>query len=207
MSYELLNVIGVLGTFIVIAATAVAAIVQLRHLAGSNRISMLNELRQTYESEQSQAARSFVRAKITEHLNDKTFRHQLHNPAERTAENRAAVTKMGTVANVYEGMGALVKAGMIEPRLVFELWGSAIVADWTMLAPYMAMMRARKGNQIFQHFEYLTVLAQDWLAAHPDGTYPKGMRRIVLKDEWLEAASTSNGSTSATPDQVTNSTT
>jgi Domain of unknown function (DUF4760) len=186
MTLELLNTIGELGTFVVIAATAIAAIVQLRHLARSNRISVLNELRQTYESEQFQAARSFVRVKISQHLNDRSFRHQLHNPSERTDETRAAVTKMGTVANVYEGMGALVKAGMIDQRLVFELWGSAVVADWTMLAPYTAMMRVRKGRQIFEHFEYLTVLAQDWLAAHPDGTYPKGMRRIDLKDEWIE---------------------
>ena len=61
MSYELLNVIGVLGTFVVIAATAVAAIVQLRHLAGSNRISVLNEMRQTYESEQFPGG-AFVRS-------------------------------------------------------------------------------------------------------------------------------------------------
>jgi hypothetical protein len=187
MSFEMLNTIGVIGTLLVISATAVAAIVQLRHMSGGNQISVLNELRQTYENAHFQAARSFVRAEISGHLNDKDFRRQLHNPAERSTENRAAVTKMGTVANVYEGMGALVKAGMIAPRLVFELWGSSIAADWDMLAPYMAMMRARKGRQIFEHFEYLTVLAQDWLAAHPDGSYPKGMRRIDLKDEWLDA--------------------
>ncbi len=192
MSYELLNAIGTIGTFLVITATAIAAIIQLRHLANNNQISVLNELRQTYENEHFQAARSFARSEITAHINDKSFRHQLHNPAERTAENRAAVTKMGTVANVYEGMGALVRTRMIDPRLVFQLWGSGIAADWAMLAPYTAMMRARKGRQIFEHFEYLTVLAQDWLAAHPDGTYPKGMRRIELKDEWLETAITSS---------------
>jgi hypothetical protein len=196
LSYELLNTIATIGTFLVIAATAVAAIIQLRHLSGSNQISVLNELRQTYENAQFQEARSFVRGQITAHINDKSFRHQLHNPAERTPENRAAVTKMGTVANVYEGMGALVRTGMIDPRLVFQLWGSGIVADWAMLAPYTAMMRGRKGRQIFEHFEYLTVLAQDWLAANPDGSYPKGMRRIELKDEWLEAA-TGEGAISA----------
>jgi len=30
-------------------------------------------------------------------------------------------------------------------------------------------------------------LAQDWLAAHPRGAYPAGVRRITEKDEWLEA--------------------
>ncbi|MFZ0031121.1 MAG: hypothetical protein WAK84_04530 [Candidatus Cybelea sp.] len=31
------------------------------------------------------------------------------------------------------------------------------------------------------------MLAQDWIAARPKGTYPAGVRRIDLKDEWLEA--------------------
>lgn len=38
-----------------------------------------------------------------------------------------------------------------------------------------------------ENFEYLTVLSQDWDAAHPNGSYPSGVRRIDLKDDWLEA--------------------
>lgn len=36
MSLELVNTFATLGTFLVIAATATAAIVQLRHARGSN---------------------------------------------------------------------------------------------------------------------------------------------------------------------------
>jgi hypothetical protein len=33
----------------------------------------------------------------------------------------------------------------------------------------------------------MAVLSKDWSAAHPKGAYPAGVRRIGLKDEWLEA--------------------
>jgi hypothetical protein len=53
--------------------------------------------------------------------------------------------------------------------------------------PLTVIARRRAGDVIWEHFEYLTVLAQDWAAAHPKGTYPAGTRRIELKDERVEA--------------------
>jgi len=50
MTLQLVNTIAMLGTFLVIGATAVAAIVQLRHARCSNHIAALNELRETIES-------------------------------------------------------------------------------------------------------------------------------------------------------------
>ena len=47
MSLELANTLATLGTFVVIAATAIAAILQLRHARTSNQIAALNELRET----------------------------------------------------------------------------------------------------------------------------------------------------------------
>jgi hypothetical protein len=31
------------------------------------------------------------------------------------------------------------------------------------------------------------VLSEEWIAAHPNGDYPAGVRRTGLKDKWLEA--------------------
>jgi hypothetical protein len=50
MSFELVNTLATFGTFVVIAATAIAAVVQLRHARSSNQIAALNELRETMES-------------------------------------------------------------------------------------------------------------------------------------------------------------
>jgi hypothetical protein len=46
MSLQLVNTLATFGTFVVIAATAIAAIVQLRHARSSNHIAALNELRE-----------------------------------------------------------------------------------------------------------------------------------------------------------------
>ena len=51
MSVELLSTLASVGTFIVIGATAIAAIIQLRHMRGSNQIIALTECRETLESE------------------------------------------------------------------------------------------------------------------------------------------------------------
>jgi len=56
MSLELWNTLATFGTFLVIAATATAAIYQLRHKRGGNQIAVLGELRA------SQGTPEYVRA-------------------------------------------------------------------------------------------------------------------------------------------------
>jgi len=56
MSLELVNTAATLGTFVVIAATAVTAVIALRHARSSNQIAALNELRAGRQTE------SFVNA-------------------------------------------------------------------------------------------------------------------------------------------------
>jgi hypothetical protein len=46
MSLEVVNTLATFGTFVVIAATAIAALVQLRHARSSNQIEALAEMRQ-----------------------------------------------------------------------------------------------------------------------------------------------------------------
>ncbi len=108
-------------------------------------------------------------------------------PSARTDETRALNAKINAIGNFYEGIGALVTAGLVERELVLQIWGDNVVTAWEKLAPVAAMARRGKGDVLRENFEYLTVLSQDWAAAHPKGTYPAGVRRVTLKDEWLEA--------------------
>jgi hypothetical protein len=43
------------------------------------------------------------------------------------------------------------------------------------------------GESIWENFELLTVMSEDFGAAHPAGTYPRGVRRKEIKDEFFEA--------------------
>jgi Domain of unknown function (DUF4760) len=186
MSLELVNTLATFGTFLVIAATAIAAIVQLRHARSSNHIAALNELRETMETPEFQAAQHFVQGDLSKKLQDPAFRYQSDAPAARTDENRPLVAKIDAIGNFYEGMGVLVKTGLVDQELVLQMFSDQVIGAWTRLSPIAAISR-RRVDAVWENFEYLTVLAQDWLNAHPKGTYPAGVRRIALDDEWLEA--------------------
>jgi hypothetical protein len=187
MSLELVNTLATLGTFIVIAATAIAAIVQLRHARSSNQIAALNELRETMESPAFQDGRHFLVAELPVKLRDPAFRYQIAERSARTDENRPLFANMLAMGNYYEGLGVLVKGGLIDRGLALTMWSGTVIEAWEQLAPVAAISRRRLGDVLWENFEYVTVLSQDWLATHQNGTYPTGTRRIVLKDEWVEA--------------------
>jgi hypothetical protein len=187
MSLELVNTLATFGTFLVIAATAIAAIVQLGHARSSNQITALNELRETMETPEFQAAQQFVMADLSAKMRDPIFRHQYFDRSARTDENWPLFGKINRVGNFFETMGTLIKTGMIDRNLALDVWSGTIAQAWGMLAPVTAIARRREGEGLWENFEYVTVLAQDWLAAHPDGSYPVGVRRIELKDDWLGA--------------------
>lgn len=187
MSLSLVNTLATLGTFVVIAATAIAALVQLRHARGSNQIAALNELREFAESPDFQAANVFIRGELTTKMQDPEFRHQIEVPSVRTDDGRRFIAQAHSVGNFYEDIGVLVRAGLIDQELVNRIWSDLITTVWQCLAPYTAIARRRLGDVVWENFEYLAVISQDWLAAHPHGTYPAGTRRMELKDEWFEA--------------------
>ncbi len=187
MSLELINTFVTFGTFVVIAATAIAAIVQLRHARSSNHIAALNELRETTEVPDFQAALYFVQGELSAKLQDPAFRYQIATRSARTDETRPLFAKINAIGNYYENLGVLVKTGLIDKEPVLQLWSGIVAQSWENLAPIAAIARRGRGDLVWENFEYLAVLACDWAAAHPKGTYPSGVRRIGLKDEWLDA--------------------
>jgi Domain of unknown function (DUF4760) len=187
MSLEVINTLATFGTFVVIAATAIAAIVQLRHARSSNHIAALNELRETQETARFHAAQQFVQAQLSAKLEDPAFRYQLATPSARTEETRESFAMIRAMGNYYESMGVLVKTGLVDKELVSQIWASNIVAAWNDLVQVGAIVRRKAGDGLWENFEYLTVQSRTWLDAHPKGTYPAGVPRIEVKDEWLDA--------------------
>lgn len=76
MSLELWTTIASVGTFLVITATAVAAVIQLYHIRSSNQIAILTEFREAIEKPEFSAALDFVRG-LDDKLKDPAFRTQL----------------------------------------------------------------------------------------------------------------------------------
>ena len=58
---------------------------------------------------------------------------------------------------------------------------------WQMLAPTIAIMRRRRGKQLYCSFEYVAARARLWNQRYPDGYTPKGFVRSPIADIWREA--------------------
>jgi hypothetical protein len=188
MSLELVNTLATFGTFLVIAGTAIAAIVQLRHARSSNQIEALAELNEGRDTPEMQTAQRFVRHDLGEKLKDPAFRYQLAHREGMTPENQLLMNEIGRVGNFYESMGILVKNGLADKDLVLDHFSGQALSNWNWLVPVVAILRQSLGNNsIWENFEYLTVLSEDWGAMHPNGTYPPGVRRIELDYPWLDA--------------------
>ena len=187
MTLELLNSLATLGTFLVISATAIAAIVQLRHARGSNQIALLTEFRDAIHTAQFLDAQVFVETELRNALEDPALRHQLLNRSARTTQGQLLITKINTIGNHYETMGQFVKSGLVDRNFVLETWFDHITSYWEKLAPVAAIFRRNQGNSVWENFEYLAVLSQDWDASHPHGSYPKRVRRLELPDDYKYA--------------------
>lgn len=176
MSLELLNTAATLGTLVVIAATAIAALIQLRHMRGSNQIVALTECRETLESPSFRDAQRFVSFELPERLKDPEEILRIAQPQSQFQDEYQAID---TVANFFENLGVFVKNGIIDSRLACDTWAHVVLRNWNALLPIITFVRDDLGAPaIWENFEYLTVIAQRFANENPTGTYPKSMPRM-----------------------------
>ncbi len=184
MSPEWLTAIGTLGTFVVIAASAVAALMQLRHMRSSNQILALNELRETIESADFQEAQRFVNHDLPKLFEDPENRRKLVTPGPIPNE----FEPMRMVANFFESFGAMVKRKIIDADIACDLWGFVIERTWERISPWIISRReASNLPSLYENFEYLTVMTELWNEKYPAGIYPPNLRRMPGGEAWPEA--------------------
>jgi len=111
MSLELWNTLATFGTFLVIAATAIAAIYQLRHMRGGNQIAVLGELRASQGTPEYVRVLHFVYSELASKMQDPAFRYQLANRTARTAENNEQISYAELIGDSYEMMVYSQKPG------------------------------------------------------------------------------------------------
>jgi hypothetical protein len=54
---------------------------------------------------------------------------------------------------------------------------------WRALEPIITIQRKRSGIASWENFEYIAVRAQQWIASHPNGAYPRGLPRMAEMPE------------------------
>jgi hypothetical protein len=179
MSFEFVNAVAQVVTLLVITATAAAAIVQLRHVRTGNQIALLSKLHDSLQSPDFVEARRFVEHELPPILRDPEKRALLQHGRAAPSDVRLAIM----LGNFYENIGMFVRLKIVDRETVCELWNGLIAEAWSGLAPMLALLRTDSHNfDVWENFEYLAMLVEDWQAQHPAGTYPRGARRLTLPD-------------------------
>lgn len=183
MSLELWSAVASVGTFIVIGATAIAGIVQLRHLRSANQVAALQMFAAAFEGTELRDAFQFVRTELAKRLEDPEFRREL-----RAGETDRIKHPEITISNFFDQWGAYYRNGVIDRRTFMQVNCGVVIGFWRLLEPAIALLAdPKKGNTSFQQFEYLTIQARRWDEHHPEGDFPKAEQRIALVDKWREA--------------------
>ncbi|HET9343853.1 MAG TPA: hypothetical protein VFO25_13155 [Candidatus Eremiobacteraceae bacterium] len=191
MSLEFLNSIAPILTIVIVAATAIAALVQLKHMRAGNQISALLAIGEELSTEKYADAADLVRHKLAAAMEDPVYREYeialtLNRPAPAVDQSYVEIRRASVlVGNAYEQLGILVKSGIVDRDMLLDRYNWLILLQWRRLEGVTALSRAAMGNTMaWENFEYLAVLSEDYLAKHRGGTYPRGVRRMPLANRW-----------------------
>ena len=174
MSLELLNTIASIGTFAVIGATAIAAVIQLRHLRANNQLEGLLSVLARVEDSNFNRWVTTAQRQLPQMLADPAYRQSL---IDGTFDRDVAWLNL---ANSYDWVGSLVKNRLIPADAFLDVYSYRVMQAWKIIEPAAAVIRPVVSDAVWENFEYLYVKAEDWTKLHQHGTYPKHLRRLKL---------------------------
>ena len=184
MPLELLNAVAAVGTFVVIAASAIAALVQLRHMRGSNQIVALTEFRETMESREISEAQRFVSYELPKRIKDPEERRKM-----TALPFSGDYERIATIANLFEGLGEFVRLGIIDRDIACDMWAYVVLRNWNALLPLTTYLRHTIGApQLWENFEYLAVISERYMKSHPKGSFPPDMPRMPEDRSLIDAS-------------------
>jgi len=180
MNLEVLSTVSSIGTFVVIGATAIAALIQLRHMRDSNQLTGLLDVLSRVEDPMFNEYTDRAKAVIKERLPEPEYRKAIVSGDFERLDNPWL-----NMANSYEWVGSLVKHRLIPEEPFMDVYSSRIQTAWSILEPVIAIRRRSGDPSLWENFEYLVVRARHWEKQFPAGAYPKGIERLNIRDAWL----------------------
>ena len=182
MSAEWLAAWAAVATFVVIAASAFAALVQLKHIRAGNQLAGLLKFIELLQDPGNRELLNFVRRDLALRMQDPEFVASLDDvPLDRRKHPEVYVCQL------YEHIGSYVRAGLIdEHNFLLAAWYD-VTLYWGLLEPIVAAGRRRRPH-IFENFEWLAARAQRWVDEHPAGNYPRDVPRMAGSQPGMEVA-------------------
>lgn len=180
-STEINGAIG-LATFLVITITAVAAVIQLRHLRRANELEGLLSVLARVEDMGFQSWNDETRRLVAEQMPDPAYRRSILEGTFERSNNPWL-----QLVNSYEWLGSLVRRGLIPEDPIMDVYSGRIISAWKSVESIIAVARRRPENaSLLENFEYLYVRSTRYLSHNPS-TYPAHMPRAEIHDTWAEA--------------------
>lgn len=174
MSLELLNALASFGTFIVIGATAVAAIIQLRHMRASNQLEGLLSVLARVEDANFNTWLTETQRQLPAMLNDPAY---VASVIDNTFDRSVAWLQLG---NSYDWVGSLVKNRLIPIDAFLDVYSFRIVQAWELMVPITVLARHQSSDAIWENFEFLYVQGLAWTKRHEHGNYPSHVKHAPL---------------------------
>jgi hypothetical protein len=198
VNWQELSALAETGTLLVICASVIAALVQLRQMRGGNQLQALLSLERDFRAPELQAALTYVQEKLPQRLTDPEYRRELETIG---FIDPAAHPEM-VACNWLNEMGTLVKRDYVSEGTFMDLFARLIVHCWKQIAPAVAIMRRTRGAAQYHDFEYLAMRAAAWLQRNPHGMFPHAFPRTPLPDRWRDEdrqAAAGSGARAASP--------
>jgi hypothetical protein len=180
MTPEYLGAAASIGTFIVIGATAIAAIVQLRHMRANNQLTGLLNVLSRIEDPTFNEWFDSAQEQIAEKMSDPKYRQSIENESFSRRNNAWL-----NLCNSYEWVGSLVKHDLIPEEPFMDVYSARLLYAWGIVEEIVAIRRRRGDPSLWENFEYLVVRAREWERQHPNGAYPPTVKRLQIRDKWL----------------------
>ncbi len=172
--FEILNTVAAFGTFVVIGATAIAAVIQLRHMRASNQLEGLLSVLARVEDANFNKWLTETQRQMPDLLGDPAY---IRSIIDNTFDRNVAWLQLG---NSYDWVGSLVKNRLIPVDAFLDVYSFRIVQAWELMEPITVLARHNTSDAIWENFEYLYICGLDWAKKHADGNYPKHMRHAKL---------------------------
>ena len=157
MTWEAITATATVVTTVVIAATAIAAIVQIRQLKLATQLEGFLALHHEYSSPEMYAARQYVANELPKRLLDTAYREELVNGRAFAATHPELV-----LGNFWEKVGTLVSTGMLAPNLYLEVGAYRVIEAWDQLADVVALRRKSEPLQ-WSNFDHIVKLSREFL--------------------------------------------
>lgn len=183
MSAEWVSALAAAGTLIVIAASAFAALIQLRHIRAANQLTGLLHFTAVFESDDIQSANAFIEHELPHKLRDGAFVKGLLEVNTDRREHPEL-----RVCDFMEQQGSYIKYGMIDRAQYTDLVGAYVTSMWQALRDVVALRRAARENPaMYENFEFLASLAAK-AQGNAAQQYPGGVPALLPEAEWRAMA-------------------